>query len=112
MYADLSESQFRAVVVEMASLRGWRAFFVENSTREIVRASGARVRVRNINLGGRGFPDLVLVRERILYRELKREHDTHTPAEQHEWGAAIARAGGDFAIWRPRDWQKIEEELR
>lgn len=103
-YSGLSETAWRNVVVELATFCGWRCFYVENSTREITRRSGARVRVRNINVGGVGFPDLVMVRgrdARLIFAELKRDlgprgggatqggHKVETSPEQEAWLADI-----------------------
>ena len=49
-----------------------------------------------------GWPDWVIIGNRILYRELKRESGTLTP-EQRAVGDRITRAGGNWAVWRPRD---------
>jgi hypothetical protein len=50
-----------------------------------------------------GWPDWVIIgRAGILYRELKTEHGTLSP-EQRAVGALITRAGGSWAVWRPRD---------
>jgi hypothetical protein len=134
----LTETDFRAQVVQLATLCGWRSYFVEQSTREIVRRSGARVRVRNVNPAGVGFPDLVLVRARdarLIFAELKRDlgprgggEDQHVnpTTEQRAWlddltavaafiGKATARIGlpiVDVKVWRPRDMPEIERLLR
>lgn len=129
-------------MVDLAAHYGWRAFFVEQSTREIVRRGGARVRVRNISLQGVGFPDLVLVRERpaqIIFAELKRErdarhHGAYLEDAQKEWGRLLQalerrivpdddsqiRMGGAvdrhpafaYHVWRPSDYNSVEEVLR
>ncbi len=139
-YAELSETRWRATVVELATVYGWRCFFVENSTREITRRSGARVRVRNINAGGAGFPDLVLVRardRRLIFAELKRDagprgggktagaHRVELSPDQEAWLAdlraasrrtdscgAPEHAGFDVHVWRPSQYQEIERVLR
>jgi len=50
-----------------------------------------------------GWPDwCILGAGGILFRELKSEHGSLTP-EQRAVGARITRAGGNWAIWRPRD---------
>lgn len=57
---------------------------------------------RNSKGSARGWPDWVIVGNGILYRELKTEHGAVT-AEQRSVGARITRAGGNWAVWRPRD---------
>lgn len=60
-----------------------------------------------------GWPDSVIIGAGgILYRELKTEAGSLS-AEQRRVGELIARAGGDFAVWRPRHWldRTIEREL-
>ncbi len=96
-------------ILDLAAMTGWRAFHVSNSTREITRKSGARVRVRNVNPQGVGFPDLVLVhpkQKRTLYRELKDDGKYPTP-EQRAWMDDLIAAGNDVAIWKPKDWSAI-----
>lgn len=50
-----------------------------------------------------GFPDSVIVGNRILFRELKTADGKLSPEQRH-WGNRIEQAGGDFAVWRPADW--------
>lgn len=61
---------------------------------------------------GPGWPDLVLCKRRVIYRELKRETGKPTPA-QVEWGAWLQEAGQDWAVWRPADLHsgRIQREL-
>lgn len=49
-----------------------------------------------------GFPDLVIVGRRVIYRELKRESGKPSPA-QEEWLGVLAEAGEDVGVWRPSD---------
>jgi len=60
-----------------------------------------------------GWPDLVLVRYGMLHRELKRD-DASVPRAQSVVGRLIAAAGGNWAVWRPADWESghIQRELR
>ena len=60
-----------------------------------------------------GWPDLVIVGSKVLYRELKTEHKEPT-ADQIAWGDALKRAGQSWAVWKPSDWisRTIERELR
>jgi hypothetical protein len=60
-----------------------------------------------------GWPDLVLVGNSIIFRELKSAAGTLRP-EQHDWRDVLCAAGADWAIWRPADLEsgRIEAELR
>lgn len=63
---------------------------------------------------GKGYPDLTLVgRNGVMWRELKSAKGAISP-EQVVWGATLAEAGQDFAVWRPADLTsgRIERELR
>jgi hypothetical protein len=53
-----------------------------------------------------GWPDLVITGTAMLFRELKSRDGVLTPA-QRRWGSRIERAGGDWAVWRPVDWQNL-----
>src|ERR1700759_1492577 len=58
---------------------------------------------RNSKGSEKGWPDWVIIgRGGILYRELKAEHGTLSPEQRHV-GELITRAGGNWAVWRPRD---------
>lgn len=51
-----------------------------------------------------GWPDLVIIGPAgIRYRELKSETGSLRP-DQRSVGSRITRAGGNWAVWRPRDW--------
>lgn len=98
------EKDFGKSVEEYATLKGWKWFHVTQSS--ISLKSGRRVGDPKQS----GFPDYVFVRERIIYRELKRDN-TYLKPTQKAWGQAITEAGGDWAVWRPRDWAEIERTL-
>lgn len=89
-----TEAQFQASVLRLAWARGWLAYHTRLSI-----GSNA------------GFPDLVLVRgERVLWRELKSARGTLTD-DQIEWLERLHAAGQDAKLWRPGDWDEIEQEL-
>jgi hypothetical protein len=50
-----------------------------------------------------GFLDCVIVGQRVLYRELKREGKNPTISQQ-EWLDRLTAAGQDADVWRPTDW--------
>lgn len=62
---------------------------------------------------GKGFPDLLLVRDRILIAEVKGDTDRVRP-EQRVWLDAFALAGAEVYIWTPQLWLDgtIEATLR
>ena len=49
-----------------------------------------------------GFPDYVLVRERVVFAELKTEKGKPTPF-QTEWLDGLRSAGAEVYLWRPSD---------
>jgi hypothetical protein len=58
---------------------------------------------RNSKGSQAGWPDWVIIgRAGILYRELKAEHGSLSPEQRHV-GELIARAGGNWRVWRPHD---------
>lgn len=58
-----------------------------------------------VQADGAGFPDLVLVRDRVLYAEVKSAGGRLEP-EQRAWRDRIVAAGGEWHLWRPdqREW--------
>lgn len=57
-----------------------------------------------------GFPDRVIVRERIIFAELKREKTGPTD-DQIEWLDKLAAGGGEVYLWRPSDLEEIAKIL-
>jgi hypothetical protein len=88
----VTEAQFQRQVIDLAKLAGWRVFH-------------PRISIQSVP----GWPDLVLVRDRILFRELKSESGQTTP-EQDAWLAALTAAGADAAVWRPADLETTIRE--
>lgn len=60
----------------------------------------------------KGFPDLLLVGPRLMFRELKRELGKLDEA-QETWRDRLRAAGADWDVWRPSDLRtgRIEREL-
>ncbi len=92
---DVTEKEWQQQVKDMASLMGFkRAYHTFDSRRS-----------------SSGFPDLVLVRDRIVYVELKRETGKLSPA-QTEWLVALVKARGEVYVARPHDFDALAEVLR
>ena len=89
----VSEKAFQATVVETAKLLGWRIFHVHDARRSEP-----------------GFPDLVLVRNRVVFGELKTQRG-RLSAEQAAWIRDLREAGALVHVWRPSDWPEIEQVL-
>jgi len=87
--AHVSERDFQQQVTDLASLHGWLIYHTHDSRRSQP-----------------GFPDLVLVRERVIFAELKTERGKLTRA-QRIWLAALAGASVEAYCWRPSDTDTI-----
>jgi VRR-NUC domain len=59
---------------------------------------------------GVGWPDVVLVRDRIIYAELKSGTGRASP-EQRAWLERLAAAGGECYIWRDTDYEAVVATL-
>jgi hypothetical protein len=91
----VTEAQWQAQVVQLASLLGWSSYHVHDSRRT-----------------NPGWPDLVLWRpgDRILFRELKTNIGRIRP-EQAAVLRSLADAGADTGVWRPRDFDEVRAVL-
>ena len=89
----MTEKQFQAKVIDMAKIFKWTYYHTYSSKRSPA-----------------GFPDLVLVRDRVLFRELKTDTGKLSP-HQKLWGEKLTEGGADFAVWRPSMMTDIYKEL-
>ena len=90
----ISEKDWQRTVIDAAQLYGW----LVQHDRDARKSTGA------------GFPDLVLVRERVLFVELKTEKGRLSP-RQKTWRERLCGAGAEYRLWRPSDWDEVEQEL-
>lgn len=90
---QMTEKEFQSWVLGIATPCGWKHYHTHDSRR----SPG-------------GFPDLVLVRETVLFWELKKQDGKVAP-DQVEWGKRLVAAGQEFAILRPSDERFIRERL-
>jgi hypothetical protein len=60
----------------------------------------------------RGWPDLVIIGARVLFRECKSDVGHVTP-EQRKLGHLLTAAYQDWQVWRPWHWRHgvIQEQL-
>jgi hypothetical protein len=92
----VTESELQSGIIDLARLFRWRvAHFRPAQT-----SKGWRTPVA---ADGKGFPDLVLVRDRVVFAELKAARGV-VSAAQTEWAQALTGAGVEVYLWRPDDW--------
>ena len=89
----MTEKQFQAHVALVARMKGWLVYHTYDSRRSEP-----------------GFPDLVLVREKVLFRELKTDQGRVSPA-QKVWAETLEQAESDYKLWRPSMMKEIYKEL-
>lgn len=87
------EADFQEQVVQLATLLGWHSWHDTDARRNHA-----------------GFPDLILVRDRVLFCELKTQRGRLTGA-QRVFLARLADAGAEVHVWRPGDWPAIHATL-
>jgi hypothetical protein len=95
--APRPEAAFTKQAIDLAHIHGWH----------VAHFSAARVGKDNawvtpVRADGKGFPDLVLVRERVVYAELKMPGRKLEPA-QTVWQAKLLGAGQEYYVWEPGD---------
>ena len=93
---DISEKKFATKVVTFMRKQGW-----------LIQRNGW-IGVGNQYM--KGFPDLVCVREKVLFVELKKTTGKLKPAQQI-WRDRIIDAGGNWELWRPQDWDELKDKL-
>ena len=102
----VSERELQDWIVASARLLGWRvAHFRPAWTQRGWRTAGS--------YDAQGWPDLVLVRERVVFAEVKTDRGRLRP-EQEGWLGSLRHAGAEVYVWRPEDWTsgEVEDVLR
>ena len=94
-YPAMTEAHLQREVRRLVALYGLFEFHVPNS-------KGCRP----------GWPDLVIVGTRMIFRELKKAYENPS-ASQRDVGYKLQAAGADWSIWRPLDLESglIAREL-
>lgn len=98
----MTEAQLQDAIVGMARVLGWRvahfgALRTADSWRTPARYDAA------------GFPDLVLVRDRVVFVEVKGHRGVLRP-EQSDWARALGGAGAEWHLWTPASWKAGDVE--
>jgi hypothetical protein len=96
----VSEADLQRAIVDLARLRGWTVAHFRRA-----RLDNGRT-ITPVAADGAGFPDLVLVRDRVVFAELKSERGRLAPA-QIMWRDRLLAAGAEWHVWRPADWPDL-----
>lgn len=110
MVRAMSEDALQALIVELAHALGWHVAHFRRV--RVQRANGSTYYETPVAVDGKGWPDLVLAREHVIFAELKAENGTLDPA-QKDWRDWLKEADARWFMWRPRDWESgaIQREL-
>jgi VRR-NUC domain len=101
----VSEKLFTQQVIDLARWHQWRLCHFRAGINR-------RGQWQTAIQGDRGFPDLVLVRrDKLIFAELK-THSGRITSEQDQWLSDLKRAGCMAIIWRPNQFEQIEEQLK
>ena len=104
----LTEEEFQRMVIEVAHAYKWVVAHFR-------KARTLRGWVTPVQADGKGWPDLVLVKQsRIIFAELKSEKGKLTP-EQQVWIDLLSNVGDkdvQVYIWRPSQWEQLVEILK
>lgn len=84
--AAMSEADLQTSIVDAASRLGWFWWHDQDSRRN--RA---------------GLPDLILIRERVIWAELKDQRKALRP-DQRLFRDALRAADAEWYLWRPANW--------
>lgn len=99
----MTEAEFQAQVVELATITGWRHLHVRRTI------GRGRKWTTSTNLAG--WPDLLLWRPgRIIAVELKTDVGKVTD-DQEDVLRSLSDAGVEAFVWRPADWDVIASTL-
>lgn len=109
----LTEAQWQETVCELAELLGWSWAHAERVTVIRPRRNGPPVTYTETPLKGplgRGFPDLILARDRVIFVELKADDGRMSP-DQQRIRDLLRDAGAEWYVWTPRDLDEAKAVL-
>ena len=106
--APMGEREFQDCVIAYAQSHGWKVAHFRPSR---VKRKGKETWETPFIANARGYPDLTLVRERVVWIELKSEKGKLTD-DQTRWLVWLSDAGQECHWFRPSDWAKIQEILK
>lgn len=107
----ITEAKWQQQVIQLAGTLGW--FCAHFRGVRVQRKDGTCFWQTPVQAQGKGFPDLVLVRgPRLIFVELKRGPREKPSPEQEVWLAKLRQTEAEVYLWRPQDFDRIQEILR
>lgn len=101
----MNEDDWQRQVIDTARMFGWRV----GHFRPALTRHGWRTPV---SADGKGFPDLILLRDACIAVELKTDDPaSDLTTDQRLWLAAFETAGIENHVWRPRDAEAVMRRL-
>jgi hypothetical protein len=110
---DMSENDLQRGIVEAAERNGWRVFFIPDWVWRLIfkawRMGGSR---KGREWSQKGFPDLVMYKDRVLiFAELKSE-DGRVKPEQKAWAEDLRSVEKiEVHLIRPRHYDDFVDRL-
>ena len=101
MTRPLTEDDLQHRILDLATWRGWRRVHLRPARTE----KGWRTAYE----GDPGLPDLVLARGGVVLLAELKSRTGRASRDQRLW---LDAAGGCGRLWRPADWDQVQEELR
>lgn len=107
----MTETTWLKMVLKYASLNGWRSLHIRPARRKEV--DGKQLWETPVQGDGKGFPDLLLLRDhRMVIAELKAGKNKKSP-EQEDWLQAFCRLPhAEVFTWYPHEWEEVQRVLR
>ena len=102
---DKLEDEWREEVIDAAHRFGWAVAYFRPA-----RTVDGQWRTP-VGADGKGWLDLTLVRDRVLFVELKRETGV-LEDEQRDWIRRLDDAGAEWYVWRPSQMDEVIDVLR
>lgn len=100
----MTEADWQRQVIDLAHLCGWRVAHFRP-------ARTAHGWATPVTADGAGFPDLVLIRDRVIFAELKSDRGRLSDV-QRRWIAGLTDAGAEVHVWRPADFDTVHQHLK
>lgn len=99
----MSGKALQGAIIDLAHTKGWKIAHFHNVT------NARGFTMTPVAADGKGFPDLILVRERLIAAEIKGTGDT-IREDQVKWAEWLAAAGVPCYLWTVKVWRSGEVE--